>query len=387
MLLSSFITTSGTSPGMIYFDHNATSPIDPEALAAIGAAFAQRLGHPQSLHRAGRAASARQEELLSDILRALGEPVGPWETTDVRWFPSGTDANRGALKALARAADKSTRRVIATRAEHPSLIRAIQELAHDGFEVAWARIDGSGGIDLNHLEELLRQPATCVAVQWVNHETGRIQPMAAVSRLCAEREVPLHVDGVQGAGKIADPDFRCQSFVFSAHKFAGPRGVAGWLVDHRLLQDDSRFEERPVAPIELLAGVATALRRSLDAAVQTRLTKWRDRLQSELLQAYPQAVVHAESAPRVGQTLSMAFPPLERQSLLIALDLEGLCCSAGAACASGSAEPSPTLVAMGLPQELVRSTIRLSLGLTTTEQEVEEGLDVLRRVLCRLAKT
>ena len=224
-----------------------------------------------------------------------------------------------------------------------------------------------------------------MAVQWVSHETGRIQPVAAVSRLCAHRGVPLHVDGVQGVGKIADPDFRCQSFIFSAHKFAGPRGVAGWLVDPEYLGRDSHESEEPVAPIEWLAGVDTALKRSLDTASRERLTQWRDRLQSELLEVYPRAVVHAERAPRVGQTLSIAFPPIERQSLLMALDLEGLCCSAGAACASGSAEPSPTLVAMGLPQELVRSTIRLSLGLTTTEEEVEEGLCILRRVLGRLA--
>ncbi len=370
---------------MIYFDHNATSPIDPQALAGINAAFARRLGHPQSLHRAGRAAAAMQEEFTSDILRTLGEPVGPSTTTDVRWFPSGTAANRAALTALAHTTDVPHRRVIVTRTEHPSLIRTVERLARDGFEVAWARVDRSGGIDLEHLEELLRQPASCVAVQWVSHETGRIQPVAAVSRLCAHRGVPLHVDGVQGVGKIADPDFRCQSFIFSAHKFAGPRGVAGWLVDPEYLGRDSHESEEPVAPIEWLAGVDTALKRSLDTASRERLTQWRDRLQSELLEVYPRAVVHAERAPRVGQTLSIAFPPIERQSLLMALDLEGLCCSAGAACASGSAEPSPTLVAMGLPQELVRSTIRLSLGLTTTEEEVEEGLCILRRVLGRLA--
>ncbi len=372
---------------MIYFDHNATSPIDPQALAAIDAAFARRWGHPQSLHRAGRAAAAMQEGFTSEILRALGEPVGPSETTHVRWYPSGTAANRAALTALAYAAELPYRRVIVTRTEHPSLIRTVEELARDGFEVAWARVDNSGGIDLERLEELLRQPASCVAIQWVSHETGRIQPVAAVSRLCAEREVPLHVDGVQGAGKIIGPDFRCQSFVFSAHKFAGPRGVAGWLIDPEYLGRRSHAGEEPVAPIELLAGVATALRRSLDPSFRERLKGWRNYLQSELLEAYPRAAIHAETAPRVDQTLSIAFPPIERQSLLMALDLEGLCCSAGAACASGSAEPSPTLVAMGLPPELVRSTIRLSLGLTTTEEEVEEGLGILRRVLRRLANT
>ncbi len=376
---------------MIYFDHNASSPMHPRARAAIESLSERRLGHPQSLHQAGRLAAQTLEELTTKLWKWMGPLIDTDPTPAVIWSTSGSAANRAALTALARHKQTggrgSANRIIVSSVEHPCVLSAASLLAGDAHRIERLAVDQSGQVDLDHLAQLLRSPARCVAVQWVNHETGRIQPIQRIHTMCAEADVPLHVDGVQGFGKLDTTAVRCQSFVFSAHKFGGPRGLAAWIVDRRFLPPEMSDWQSGSPPIELLGGAIEALEVSLDSETRSRLSAWRDRIEATLRSAHPTMIVHAAEAPRVDQTSNIAFPPVDRQLLLMALDLEGLCCSAGAACASGSPEPSPTLQAMGVDGAIIESSIRLSLGITTTQSDIEQGIEILVRVLDRLRST
>jgi cysteine desulfurase len=216
-----------------------------------------------------------------------------------------------------------------------------------------------------------------------NHETGVLQPVEALAQLCAVAGVPLHTDAVQVAGKLPIDFHRLgvSSMSIAAHKFHGPRGIGALLLRSGVEPRPQLFggfqQEglRPgTEPVVLAVGMATALEcwHREHAERAARLTILRDRLESALL-SETKAVVHGRAAPRLPHTLNVSFPGLERQALVMALDLAGVSCSTGSACASGSTDPSPTLVAMGCPEELVLSSIRLSLGATTTAREVDEA--------------
>ncbi len=373
----------------IYFDHNATSPADPRTLDAIDATRRQTWGNPQSLHLAGRDAAAIWDQTSSRLCELLGVHSGSPHPTKIFWTTNGTAANHLALNSfISRYTATKRPRIVVSTVEHPSIVEWVRQLDANEVEVDWLGVDADGRIDLDRLSSLLREPASLVAVQWANHETGVIQPIEEITRVCHSADTPLHVDAVQAIGKI-DANFddrQLDSLVFSAHKFGGPRGLAAWIVREPWVPTALRGLGQGTPAVELVAGTVTALEIAAAPATRLRLRRWRDELERSLVEVYPEAIVHGAGVARVCQTLSMAFPPLDRQSLLMALDLAGLCCSAGAACSSGSAEPAPTLVAMGLDRSIIESSIRLSLGPTTTEHDLTAGRRILHRTLIRLRK-
>jgi cysteine desulfurase len=369
---------------MIFLDHNATTPIWPQVAEEIRLAFERHQAHPQSAHAAGRQALASWEAMQLQLFEQLGADGKKSHLARAVFATSGTAANRMALFQLM---GNSGGRLLVSAAEHPSILDVASELRSAGCQVEEISVKSDGRVDLESLENMLKHPAQCVAIQWANHETGVIQPLAQAQQICQNHGVTLHVDAVQAIGKIPCHFLEQQlnSLVLSAHKFGGPRGIAIWVAQGDLLST-GQFEaiQGGTPPLELLAGLNKALQLANQAEQWGRIQVLRDDLESALTSGYPDAIVHGANSPRTHQTIAIAFPPIDRQAMLMALDLAGVCCSAGAACASGSSEPAPTLIAMGVPQAIVQSSIRLSLGQTSTLEDVQKGAQIILETAARL---
>ena len=368
----------------IYLDYNATAPIWPQAAQAMHDVLAAGYVNPASQHAAGRAA----RKLLADTRDELGSRLGA-QTDVIRpdkvvLTSGGTEANNLALFGLSR---DQPGQVIVSAVEHPSVSDAADELARSGRIVQRLSVSTAGIVDLEQLERLLAEPTALVSVMWANNETGAIQPVAEIADLCRRHGVPLHVDAVQVAGKLA-VDFTAlgpTTLAVSAHKFHGPTGCGALIVSR------SARELRPVAfgghqqhglrpgteAIAPAVGMLAALRiwDDLRNALAAQMRELRDRFEAGILAGCPDAVINAVQAERLPQTSNVAFPGVDRQQLLIALDMAGVACSTGSACSSGSSEPSPVLVAMGLPESVIEGSLRVSLGPATTAAEVDLAVE------------
>lgn len=372
------------SPVPVYLDHNATTPVDPRVVEAMIGVQHRCFGNPSSQHAAGRAARQALEEARESILERCGGVVTRSPSDRLIFTSGGTEANNLAVRGLC---GRSPGRVVVSQVEHPSVLATAAHLSAAGFTVVQAPVSPEGVICLDSLAELLTPDTRLVSVMLANHETGVLQPIADVARMCRQRDIPLHTDAVQAIGKMA-VDFDAlgvDAMSLAPHKFHGPRGI-GALILRRglavlpiLYGGSQQLGMRPgTEPVALAVGMCQALElwhQEADAR-RARLQSLRDRLEQTLVKELPGSIVLGCRVPRVPQTLCLAVPGLDRQALVLALDRAGLACSSGAACASGSTEPSPVLKAMGLSDDVVRSAIRLSVGATTTEADIDRGLAI-----------
>ncbi|QDU91787.1 Cysteine desulfurase [Pirellulimonas nuda] len=367
---------------LIYLDHNATTPLLPAAGRAMADAAAQFAANPASQHEAGRRARRRLEQARERIARALGASIDGPRADRLLLTSGGTESNNHAiLGPLRRCATPG--RVLASRIEHPSVLEPLAYLAQQGWTIDWLEADQQGRVDIRGAEALLRPDTRLAVLMLGNNETGVLQPVAELAALCARRGVPLHCDAVQAVGK-SPVDFAAlgvASLAFTAHKLHGPVGVGGLLVRSGYELGDwllGGYQPggRPgTQSVPLAVGMETALL-EWDAdrsASASRLTGLRDRLARLVLAECSGVVVIGADAPRLPHTLCLAFAGIDRQALCMALDLAGVACSTGSACASGSGEPSHVLRAMGLPEAQIRGAIRLSVGALTQEAEIDQA--------------
>ena len=370
----------------IYFDHNATTPVHPEVAEGLAEAFRRAVhqpGNPSSVHAGGRAVRARLESARE---RAAG--IFGCEPKEIVFTGSGSEADALALKgawAARRSADASRRRVVTSSIEHPAVLQSVKQLELlEGAEVVRVAPDASGRVPVEAFVAALDSAPTAVAsLMWANNETGVLQPVREVARACRERGVLFHSDAVQAVGKVPVTlrEADCDLLSLSAHKFGGPAGV-GMLIVRRGVnvqplvpghQENGRrggthdlpYIEALVRALELSASPDV-----LDSEM-ARLGAMRDRLERELAQRISGVRVNGVGAPRLPNTANVRFEGADGEALLIGLDLAGICVSAGAACASGSLTPSHVLSAMGLTPTQAHESLRLSLGRTTTEADVD----------------
>lgn len=376
----------------INLDHNATSPIRPEVLEALRWALERIRGNASSLHAAGRMARALLEEARERVAAALDA-----EPEEVIFTSGGTESNNTALCGLAFG-NGSLRRVAVSAVEHPS----VYELAVPPGPLAELStilpVDGDGRIRLNVLEEVLNeQNVQVVAVMHANNETGVIQPIDEVAKLCERANALLHVDSVQSVGKLPY-SFRslgAATASISGHKLQGPPGVGLLLVRNGVRLRPLLVggpQERGLRPGTEPVALAWALAHAVEIATQDvqsrarRLSKLRDYLEQRILNVLPEARVNGKGAPRICNTSSILFPGYDAQALLVALDVAGVYVSTGSACSSGAATPSHVLRAMGLSEDEARSSLRFSLGPDTSREDVEAATNRIEQVLRRLRK-
>jgi cysteine desulfurase len=379
-----------TTASRVYLDHNATTPVDPRVLDAMLPFLREQYGNPSSLHWLGQRARAAVEEARASVAALVGA-----EPSDVVFTASGSESDNTALRGVAARAKEPRRGVVVSAIEHHAVLNTAKALREDGVPVAMVRADASGVVDLDDLAAKVDSTTALVSLMLANNETGVVQPVARAARLARERGALVHCDAVQAAGRlpIDVSALGVELLTLSAHKICGPKGV-GCLVVRRgtpmapLVRGGAQERNRR-AGTENVAGIVgfgAAARLAAEGleAEAARLGSLRDRLEARLL-ALPGARRNGDG-PRLPNTANVSFAATEAEGLLIALDLEGIAVSTGAACAAGAVEPSHVLRAMGFGPERVQSSLRLSLGRSTTEADVDRAAQAIATVLGRLRK-
>lgn len=373
---------------MIYLDHNAGAPLLPVVAEHLARAFLETAGNPASVHQVGRAARQRLDAARERVARVLGA-ASPRE---IVFTGSGSEAAALAIIGAYQARARPERTVVVSSPlEHPCVLGALERVRQLGATVRWIAPDATGCTPLEAALAALGDDVALCSLMWVNNETGVRQPVEAVARACVERGIVFHTDAVQALGKLPATLRECPADLlsFSAHKLGGPAGV-GVLYDRRQVdvaalvpghQENGRRGGTPSV------AMAEGLTLALEAAVQgqaveaPRLASLRDGLERRLLASLPTTRVNGGGAERVGNTSNLCFPGADGEGLLIALDLEGLCVSTGAACASGSLRPSHVLTGMGLSAAEAQASLRVSLGPTTIEADVDALVAALQRLV------
>jgi len=363
----------------IYLDNNSTTQILPEVAETMNEAHRAGYANPASQHLPGQRARRVLEEAREEIATILGAPLGPASGDWLVFTSGGTEANNLALRGMCGEAGSN---VVVSAIEHASVLGVCAELERQGCEVRILPVTPRGVFELDALPELVDDRTRLVSVMLANNETGVLQPLARVSALCNSLGVAMHTDAVQAIGKIAVhfQKLGAAMLSLSAHKFHGPPGIGALLLRQGVVPRPilwGGFQQRALRPgtesVPLVLGMLKALQLWQQEADQRtrRLYRLRDRLESSLRSELPSLVINGESIERLPHTTSMAVPGVDRQALLMALDLAGVAASSGSACSSGSSEPSHVLQAMGLPRDVVEGSIRLSLSALTTTAEVD----------------
>jgi cysteine desulfurase len=377
-----------------YLDYAATTPMYPEAAAAMRPFQAETFGNPSGAHAAARAAKTALEEAREQIAGALGA-----EPSEIVLTGGGTEADNLAVKGAARAARDAGNGdgVVTTAFEHKGVLSPCDRLSRDGFRVTRVRVDSDGIVDLDALEAALDDRTVVVSVMLVNNEVGTIQPLADVAGLVRARapHALLHTDAVQAVPwlDVAEAAAVADLVSVSAHKFGGPKGV-GALVRRGDVPIEPLIEgggqelglRSGTANVASAVGMAEALRvtSSRRAEEVARIRPLRDRLAGGLAERVPGSFVNGDVARKIAGNCHIGFPGVEAETLLVALDRDGLCAAAGSSCTSGATEPSHVLEAMGVPRDAALASIRLSLGYASTGADVDTALDLIPRAVEQL---
>ncbi len=378
---------------MIYLDNNATTAIDPAIARRMYDLQLQGLANPASQHRPGRLAMKRLEQAKNSLLDTLGAPNSGMETAQVIFTSGGTEANNLAVRGYAAMRPGL---VIVAASEHSSLLDPARELGPERCRVL--PVDTHGRCDLQQLEDWLKADATrisLVSVMLGNNETGVIQDVRQICQLCLPYSVPVHSDAVQAIGKIP-VDMRelgLSALSLTAHKLHGPVGIGalillpGEKIAPILLGGGQQLGLRPgtepVVPAVALADAVDLSCQALADGEYATVAKFRDRLETSLL-ALGNVEVIAKQSQRLPHVSNVAFLGLDRQAVQMALDLSGIACSTGSACASGSSRPSHVLTAMGLSPTVINGSIRFSLSRNTTAEEIDSAIELIARVLKKI---
>jgi cysteine desulfurase len=377
---------------MIYLDYNATTPLCPEARAAMEPFLSRHYGNPSSVHAAGREARAGIDDARDLLAGLLGA-----KPHELIFTSSGTESNNLAVLGLARAHANRGRHLICAGTEHHAVLNAFEHLARrESFDVTFLPVDRQGRVDPGDLDRAIRGDTILASIMTANNETGVLQPIRELARLCHERGVLLHSDMVQSFGKTETDLSGLAAASFAAHKFYGPKGAgllylrAGVPIEAVQFGGAHENQRRPgtenVAAIVGMAAAAEVVLRNR-AEEQEREEILRDRLWIQINAACPDAIQNGEASDRLANTLNVSFPGLSSETLLMALDLEGVCASSGSACMIGSVVASHVLLAMGLSAELAGAAVRFSLGRDTTEHEIDCTASILDRVINRIASS
>ncbi|MEK6717747.1 MAG: IscS subfamily cysteine desulfurase [candidate division NC10 bacterium] len=377
----------------VYLDHNATTPLHPEVLAAMTPFLTERFGNPSSLHAWGQEARQALEQARTTVARALGSG----DKDSVVFTAGGTEADNLALLGAAAAQETRGRHVIVSAVEHHAVLHAAAHLQRHGFAVTRLRVDAQGLLDPEEVRRAIRPDTILVSLLHGNNETGVLFPIDRVGRICRERGVTFHTDAVQSFGKLPLDvgALQVDLLSLSGHKIHGPKGVGALFIRRgtqmqALIHGGTQERSRRAGTENVAAAVGLARATELalldQEAAAKRLADLRDRLEHGLMSALRGVLRNGHAIERLPHTTNLAFAGAEAESLMLALDLSGVGVSSGAACSSGSLEPSHVLAAMGLPRERAESSVRFSLGRGTTPEEIARVLEILPPIVERMRR-
>jgi cysteine desulfurase len=374
---------------MIYLDYNATTPLCAAARESMEPFLSRHYGNPSSVHAAGRETRAAVDDARDRLADLLGA-----KPHELIFTSSGTESNNLAVLGLARAHANRGRHLICASTEHHAVLNSFEHLVRrETFDVTFLEVDRQGLVDPEELAHAIRRDTTLVSIMTANNETGVLQPMPELARQCEERGVLFHSDMVQSFGKTETNFDGLAAASFAAHKFYGPKGAgllylrAGVPLDPIQFGGAHENQRRPgTENVPAIVGMAAAAEFVLRDRVeeQKREAILRDRLWEKISAACSNAIRNGADTDCLANTLNVSFPGLSSETILMALDLEGVCASSGSACMVGSVVASHVLLAMGLPADLAGAAVRFSLGRETTEQEVDRAGEIVSRVINRV---
>ncbi|EHP86895.1 Cysteine desulfurase [Geobacter metallireducens RCH3] len=375
---------------MIYLDHNATTPVHPDVVEALLPFLQGKFGNPSSIHWAGRAVKGAVEEAREQVSALVGCEPG-----EVVFTSSGTEADNMAIKGVAAALGGRGNHIVTTQVEHPGVANPCLYLESLGFEVTRVTVDRDGLLDLERLEAAITDRTILISAMAANNETGVLFPVREIGEIAACRRVYFHCDGVQAAGRIplSVRDDSISFLALSGHKLYAPKGIGALVVRrgvkcHPLIHGGSQERNRR-GGTENVAGIvafgrACAIARETMNGEMGRIKGLRDRLEEGILSRVSGACVNGHREQRLPTTTNITIPGVEADSLLMALDLEGIAASSGSACSSGTLKLSPVLAAMGRTPEEAKGSVRFSLGKGNTVEEIDRVLAVLPAIVARL---
>ncbi len=380
------------SKRIIYLDHAATTPLDPQILELMLPYFTQQAGNPSSIHQLGRASLQALDDAREQVAMVLG-----CSRREIIFTGGGSEGANLAVKgaALAQRARGRGAHLVVSTIEHHAVLHAAEYLQTVGFELTLLPVDAAGMVHPDDLRAALRPDTVLVSVMYANNEVGTIQPIAELGAICREAGVLFHSDAVQAVGMLPlDVEaLNVDLLSITAHKFYGPKGV-GVLYARRNtpLQPQihgggqERRRRAGTENVPAIVGLAAALTKAeaRRPTYATRLSALRDQLISGLLERIPQSRLNGDPLHRLPNNANLGFDCVEGESILLLLDQAGICASSGSACTSGSLEPSHVLTAMGLSTEWANGSVRFSLGQSSSEEDVEYLLDLLPAMVDRL---
>jgi cysteine desulfurase len=374
----------------IYLDYNATTPVDPGVLAAMLPYLAENFGNANSIHSAGQRARAAVDSARQSVAQFLGA-----KSSEIVFTCGGTESDNLAIFGIVNPCDQPRKHVVTTAIEHHAVLNTAQALEKQGVDVTYVPVGRDGIVDPEEIREAIRPETVLVTVMLANNELGTIQPIEEIGRIAAEEDVYFHCDAVQAAGKlpINVQKLGVDLLSISGHKLYAAKGVGALFVRTGTELGPLFFgghHERDRRPgTENVPGII-GLGKAAGLAMEKlepdalRVAALRDRFEAALLSSLPGLRVNGSADHRIPNTCNLSFDAAGGEALVIALDLQGVMCSSGAACSSGAVEPSHVLTAIGLSSDQARSSLRFSLGRPTTDHEIDEAIRIIPPVVERL---
>lgn len=371
----------------VYLDNNATAPLLPEVFEAMRPFYLEQFGNASSIHHYGQRARAAVEKARAAVAGLVNS-----RPAEIVFTSGGTEGDNLGIFGLVQRGDH----VITSTIEHSAVMNSCKRLEQMGCEVTFVPVNSRGEIVPDDVRGALRANTRLITLMMANNETGVIQPVEEIGRIAQEADVFFHTDAVQAAGKIPIDvqKIACDALTISGHKIHAPQGTGalfirkGTLIQPQIYGGSHERQRR--AGTENLPGIvglgkaAEMAEHWLESGGAAEMSAMRDRLQNSILNAMEDVGVNGLGAPRVPNTTNLWFDHIEGEALVIALDLKGLAVSSGAACSSGAIEPSHVLLAMGLPHQRARASIRLSLGKQTTQEDIDFAIKVIPETVARL---
>ena len=376
---------------IIYMDNAATTSTSRAALDAMIPVLEREYGNPSSLHQLGQQAA----DLLADARKRVAACIGA-QPDEIYFTSGGTESDNWAITQLAQTgAAKGKKHIISTAFEHHAVLHTLKRLEKEGFEVTLLDVHQDGIVRVDELKAAIRSDTCLVTVMYANNEIGTIQPIAEIGAVCREQGIPFHTDAVQAVGhlpiSVAKENIDLMSM--SAHKFHGPKGI-GALYCRRGIRltnfieggAQERNRRGGTENLPAICGMAAALEDACTGMEERSKTvsAMRDRIIDQIVQNIPYVRVNGDREKRLPGNVNICFEGIEGESLLLRLDLEGICASSGSACTSGSLDPSHVLLAIGLPKEIAHGSLRLTLDEENTEEDVQHLLEVLPGIVSGL---
>ena len=367
---------------LLYFDNNATTALDPAVVEAMLPFLTEHYGNPSSAYRFGSKVSEAIETAREQVATLIGA-----EPREIVFTSCGSEGNNSAI-ASALEADRDRKHIVTSSVEHSATKNHCERLARRGYEVTWLPVDSAGRLDLAEVERAIRKDTAIVSVMWANNETGVLFPVEEIARMARTKGAFFHTDAVQAVGKepVNVADSPIQFLSLAGHKLHAPKGVGALYVNRRTKftpfligggqENGRRAGTENVASIVAL-GKAAELAGAAMHEEATVVRGLRDRFEEAILTEIPGTEVNGDRAERLPNTSNLYFPGLDGEAMLVLLDKENLCASAGSACTTGSLHPSHVLTAMGFSPERARGSLRFSFSRFNTDDEIERGLEIV----------